>query len=403
MHSKSDIADAASAASIFRTGSLGRKRQSEGAHYRSWAPFFVSMSDRSKGNIALLMTAVLWGTGFIAQKLGNTVMPPMTFNAVRQIMAGIVLTPLVLHGLRKSGYLTVSEDSDRFSDENADSNAAENSCRADTEKTNNGIAGNAERPEVCDEERPAPGNTAEEVAYRKKRLLQAGALCGLFMLIGTTTQQIGLLTVSAGKSGFISSVYIVIVPFFSVLLGNKVRARSVICVIIAMIGFAIMSLEGGFGGATAGDWLTLISAAGFAAQIVAINQFVDKDNAIIISQLQFLFGGIAGLLIAIIAESPAPSSLLAGIPILLYSTFVPTAGGYTLQIIGQKYTDSSTASLLMSTESVFAAIFGALFLGEMMSLREIAGSAVIFAAIILGQTGQEGAPSAAQRDQRSEK
>ena len=295
------------------------------------------MKDRTKGNIALLLTAVLWGTGFISQKLGNEVMPPMTFNAVRQLMAGIVLTPLVLRSFRRSGYLS---------------------------------------REKC---------TSSQIGYRKKRLLLAGVFCGLFMLIGTDTQQIGLLTVSAGKSGFISALYIVIVPFFSVLVGQKVKARSVVCIIVAMAGFALMSLSGGLGKATQGDWLTLISAAGFAAQIVAITLFVDKDNALAISALQFYFCGIAGLLIAVAAEGPHIGAVLAGMPILLYQTFVPTAGGYTLQIVGQKYTDSSTAALIMSLEAVFAALFGAIFLREMMTLREIAGAAVILAATIAGQ------------------
>lgn len=295
------------------------------------------MSDKNKGNLILLLTAVLWGTGFISQKLGNRVMPPMTFNAVRQLMAAVVLTPIAMRGLRTSGYLSKKH------------------------------------------------NTQGQIDYRKKRLLKAGVLCGLFMLIGTATQQIGLLTVSAGKSGFISSIYIVFTPLFSVIVGSKVKRRTVFCIALAMFGFGVMSLKGGLGGATQGDWLTLVSAAGFAAQIVAVNCFVDKDNAILISQAQFFFCGAAGLVIALIAEDPTLAALLAGIPVLLYQTFVPTAGGYTLQIIGQKYTDSSTAALIMSLEAVFAMIFGAIFLREIMSVREIAGAAIIFAATIIGQ------------------
>lgn len=295
------------------------------------------MSDKNKGNLLLLLTAVLWGTGFISQKLGNQVMPPMTFNAVRQLMASVVLTPIAMRGLTTSGYFS---------------------------------------PKI---------STQNQIAYRKKRLLKAGVLCGLFMLIGTATQQIGLLTVSAGKSGFISSIYIVFTPLFSVIVGSKVKKRTVICIALAMIGFAVMSLQGGLGGATAGDWLTLVSAAGFAAQIVAVNCFVDKDNAVLISQAQFFFCGAVGLVIALAAEGPTLAALLAGVPVLLYQTFVPTAGGYTLQIIGQKYTDSSTAALIMSLEAVFAMIFGALFLHEIMDAREIAGAAIIFAATIIGQ------------------
>ncbi len=295
------------------------------------------MSDKNKGNLILLLTAVLWGTGFISQKLGNRVMPPMTFNAVRQLMAAVVLMPLVMRGSKKSGYLS---------------------------------------PKT---------NSRAQLDYKRRRLLKAGVLCGVFMLIGTATQQIGLLTVSAGKSGFISSIYIVFTPLFSVIVGSKVKRRTVLCIALAMLGFAVMSLKGGLSGATQGDWLTLASAAGFAAQIVAVNCFVDKDNAVLLSQLQFLFCGAAGLVVALIMEGPALAGVLAGIPVLLYQTFVPTAGGYTLQIIGQKYTDSSSAALIMSLEAVFAMIFGALFLHEIMSFREIAGAAIIFGATLLGQ------------------
>lgn len=295
------------------------------------------MSNRTKGNLALLLTAAMWGSGFISQKLGNAVMPPMTFNAVRQILAALLLTPFVIRSLKKSGYLSRAV------------------------------------------------NSASQIEHRKKKLLMACLVCGAFLLIGTEAQQIGLLTVSAGKSGFISALYIVMVPFFSVLLGEKVRKRSVVCVIAAMAGFAIMSLRGGLSGATPGDWWTLCSAAAFAAQIVMVNEYVDKDNALAIACLQFWFCGIAGMVIAVIMEGWQLPGVLAGIPVLIYQTLGPTATGYTMQTIGQKYTDSSTAALIMSLEAVFAAVFGALFLGEMMSAREMTGAAIILAATIMGQ------------------
>ena len=295
------------------------------------------MSNRTKGNLALLLTAAMWGSGFISQKLGNAVMPPMTFNAVRQILAALLLTPFVIRSLKKSGYLSRTV------------------------------------------------NSASQIEHRKKKLLMACLVCGAFLLIGTEAQQIGLLTVSAGKSGFISALYIVMVPFFSVLLGEKVRKRSVVCVIAAMAGFAIMSLRGGLSGATPGDWWTLCSAAAFAAQIVMVNEYVDKDNALAIACLQFWFCGIAGMVIAVIMEGWQLPGVLAGIPVLIYQTLGPTATGYTMQTIGQKYTDSSTAALIMSLEAVFAAVFGALFLGEMMSAREMTGAAIILAATVMGQ------------------
>ena len=295
------------------------------------------MKDRTKGNIALLLTAMAWGTGFIAQKLGNQVMPPIAFNAVRQLMAALVMSPFMFAGLKRSGYFSAEK------------------------------------------------NSESTLEFRRKKTIAAGLVCGFFLMLGTTTQQIGLVTVSAGKSGFISSIYIVFTPIFTMALGVKVRPKSIFCVIMAMFGFAVMSLQGGLGGATVGDWLTLVSAAGFAAQIVSINHFVDKDNALLISVLQMLVGGLIGMCISLATEPQSAAALIECMPILLYSTLVPTSLGYTLQIVGQKYTDSSTAALLMSLESVFAAIFGAIFLKEMMSARELAGCAIILAATIIGQ------------------
>lgn len=299
------------------------------------------MSNKSKGNIALLLTAMAWGSGFIAQKLGNQVMPPIAFNAIRQLMAALVLFPFMLLTMKRSGYFSAGK------------------------------------------------NSEEQLSYKRRKMLMAGIVCGFFLMAGTTTQQIGLLTVSAGKSGFISSVYIVFVPIFSIVLGVRVRPKSLACVAMAMAGFAIMSLKEGLGGATAGDWLTLVSAAAFAAQIVSVNYFVDKDNAILISVLQMFFGGVMGMILSLCTEPQSLAPVIECMPILLYSTFVPTSLGYTLQIVGQKYTDSSTAALLMSLESVFALIFGFLFLREVMTVRELIGSAIILAATIIGQQGAE--------------
>lgn len=295
------------------------------------------MSDKMKGNVLLLLTAIMWGSGFISSKFGNAAMPSITFNAVRQLMAAAVLAPLAFRSMRKSGYLSSEQ------------------------------------------------NSREQITYRKTKLVKAALLCGVFLLIGSMSQQIGLRTVSAGKSGFITSIYIVFTPLFATIVGSKFKKRTALCIALAMIGFALMSLKGGLGGATRGDWLTLLSAAGFAAQIVAINCFLDKDNAVIISQLQFFVSGAIGLVIALILDGLVLPAVIAGIPVLLYQTFVPTAGGYTLQTLGQKYAEPSIAALIMSLEAVFAMIFGALILHEMMSVREIAGAAIIFAATIIGQ------------------
>lgn len=294
------------------------------------------MSDKFKGSAALLIAAIVWGSGFVAQKLGGEAMPPMTFNATRQLMAAIVLLPLAVLIVRKNGYFS----------------------------------------EAC--------NTASQVKSRKKKMLAATAVCGGFLLLGSDLQQLGLATVSVGKSGFISTTYVVFVPIVGALLGEKVRKKAAICAVLALIGFAVMSLRFD-GGMTKGDWQTLASAVLFAVQILAVNHYVDDGNSILLTVVQLAFCGVFGLVIGILAEHPSPDQFRAAVPILIYTTLVPTVIGYSGQVIGQRYTDSSTAALLLSLESIFAVIFGALILGELMSAREIAGSVIIFTAVIIAQ------------------
>ena len=151
-----------------------------------------------------------------------------------------------------------------------------------------------------------------------------------------------------------------------------------------MVGFAFLSLRGGLGNITQGDLLTFVSAVFFACQIIAVNNFVTKDNDLLLSVLQMLISGAVTLVISLIFESFTFADVMQCVPILAYTTFLPTAMGYTLQIVGQKYTDATTASFLMSLESVFSVIFGALILHE-VSGKELLGCVLIFAANIIVQ------------------
>ncbi|MCF0140683.1 MAG: DMT family transporter [Mogibacterium sp.] len=299
------------------------------------------MGRKAKGNIALLLTAIIWGTGFIGQKVGLNSLPPIGFNGTRQFMAGILLIPLAVFLLRKAKYFN---------------------------------------REV---------NTAEVVAERKTRSIKGGIVCGIIMAFATNLQQIGLVTVSAGKSGFITAIYIVMVPIIAIFFGRKITVKVVYCCAIAMAGFALLSLKGGLGGTTVGDWLTLASAFGFSLQMILIEYYVDDNNDILISSIQMCVAGATSLIVSLIFETMTISGIIACMPVLLYMAFIPTAGGYTLQIVGQKYTDSTTAAFLLSLESVFAAIFGALLLGESMTPRELCGCALIFFANLLIQRGDK--------------
>lgn len=294
------------------------------------------MSDKFKGNMALLITSIVWGSGFIAQKLGGEAMPPLAFNATRQLMAAIALLPLAAFSVSSSGY---------FSKEK---------------------------------------NTESQIRYKKNRMILAGIVCGGCLVLGSDLQQLGLQTVSAGKSGFISATYVVFVPLLNSLFGERAGKKPILCALLALFGFAVMSLK--FDGSmTQGDWLTLLSAVGFSAQMLAVSHFVDKDNSILLTVLQMACCGLFGLAFAIPVETPSLADFHNALPILLYTTFIPTCIGYTGQVVGQRYVGSTMAALILSLEAVFAAIFGSILLREVMSVREIIGSAIIFIAVILGQ------------------
>lgn len=295
------------------------------------------MSNRFKGNTALIFTALIWGSGFITQKFGMAYVGPFTFNSLRQCVAACLLVPYAIYLIKKDGTFSAKKHSE------------------------------------------------ESIARRRGDLVKASLVCGLLLFCGSNLQQIGLMTVSAGKSGFITAIYIVITPIIAALFGESVRPRIWLCVAMAMAGFALLSLRGGFGETTTGDWLTLASAFFFAAQIIAINKYVTRTNALLIAAGQVVVSAVLGLACAVIFEHPT-WALVATVALpILYTGIVPTGIGNTLQVIGQKYTEPAVASLIMSLEGVFAAILGVIFLHEHMMTREAVGCALIFIATVISQ------------------
>lgn len=295
------------------------------------------MNNKLKGNLLLLVTAFAWGSGFIARKLGNAAIPAITFNGLRQLGAAIVLLPIMFYGLKKSGYLSKSL------------------------------------------------NSYKRYRFHKYRVLIGGVVCGICMTLASTLQSMGLATVSAGKSGFITSMYVVITPLLAVLMGRKLEKKMYFCVAAAVVGFCLLSLKGGLDSVHIGDWFLLGSAAAFAIQIIAINKYVDKDNNLMLSVIQMAICGILELIVAVPIEQPSIAQFSSCMPALAYSILIPSALGYTFQVIGQKHTDSSSAALILSLESVFSVLVGAIVLHEHMMPRELAGCALIFAAVIVSQ------------------
>ena len=293
------------------------------------------MQNRTKGNIALLIAAFIWGSGFLAQKIGMAYIGPFLFNGSRQIIAALVLLPYGVRIAGSTGYFS----REKFS--------------------------------------------AETVDRHKHDLIRSSLICGFFLTVGTNLQQIGLMTVSAGKSGFITSIYISFVPLFGMLLGDRVSVKIWGCILTAMAGFAMLSLHGDLGSVSLGDILTLLSSVAFACQMIAVNRLGTRNNAIMLSIGQMMVCGTLSLLIAAFTERPGYEALTQSTFPILYSALIPTAIGFTLQIIGQKHTDPSLAALILSLEAVFAAFLGAVILQEHMTARELLGCLLILAATVV--------------------
>lgn len=292
------------------------------------------MSKKMKGNILLLLTAFIWGSAFVAQKAGMEYIEPFTFNGIRCFIGAIVLIPVIL--------IFAKDDS---------------------------IAEDA---------------SEEEKKTYNKTLLLGGLCCGIAIFIASSLQQYGILYTTAGKSGFITALYVVLVPVFGVFLKRKVRKSTWLCVAMALVGLYLLCVQKGEV-LNIGDFITLLCAFGYTLHIFVIDYFSPKVNGVKMSCLQFLVAGILSMPIAAIFEDIVWANVLnCAIPIL-YAGVLSCGVAYTLQIIAQKDTDPMITSLLMSMESVFAVVTAAVVLHEMMSLKELMGCAIMFAAIIIVQ------------------
>lgn len=290
------------------------------------------MSNKTKSNILLLITAAVWGFAFVAQKAGTS-LGPFTYNGIRTMIGCISLLPVIAFFSRKS---------------------------------------------------PSEAPTSEE----RKALVTGGIICGLFLFIASSLQQFGMyFDTDAGKAGFITTLYIVMVPIFGIFLKKKVSPKMWICVIIGAIGFYLLSMAGKGGGfiLEKGDFLVLLCAVMFSFHILAIDHFSPKCDGIKLSCIQFFVAGAISLVLMFIFESPKLSEILDCWLPIIYAGVFSSGVGYTLQILGQKNADPTTASLILSLESVFAVLGGVLIFSEKLTSLELIGCIVIFAAVIVSQ------------------
>lgn len=284
-----------------------------------------------KGNLMLILTALIWGTAFVAQSVGMDFVGPFTFLATRNIIGGIVLIPCIFL-LNKS----VSKDNKEKEREN------------------------------------------------KKDLLVGGVLCGIVLCVASSLQQIGIIYTSVGKAGFITALYIVIVPILGVFLKKKVQANVWLSVVISMAGLYLLCIKEN-SGINKGDFLVFLSAFAFSIHILVIDHFSPIVDGFKMSCIQFFVCGIIASVPAIMFENPELKNILAAYTPILYSGIMSCGVAYTLQIVGQKYTEPVLASLILSLESVFAALSGWLILKEIFSGKELIGCILVFSAIIIAQ------------------
>jgi drug/metabolite transporter (DMT)-like permease len=227
-------------------------------------------------------------------------------------------------------------------------------------------------------------NEKEKERYRQNTIF-GGIYCGTFLAAASIFQQMGIVYTTAGKAGFITAMYMLLVPVIGfVLLGKRNSWIVWLAVLMGVAGMYLLCMDGSFR-LTRGDTLICICAVLFSGHILCCDHFVKLGNPIRISAIQFATCTVISSVAALILEAPTVDKIVSAAIPILYCGIISGGAGYTLQIVAQKFTDPTIASLLMSLESVFAVIAGALILGERMATRELIGCVIMFAAIILVQ------------------
>jgi Permeases of the drug/metabolite transporter (DMT) superfamily len=294
-------------------------------------------------NSLLLLTAVIWGSAFVAQRVGMNYVGPFTFQATRFTLACVVLIP-VIYFMGKSSKKQMETSG-------------------------------------CGKEELSP----EEKKKETKALLKAGITCGTILFCGSSLQQFGLVFTSAGKAGFITALYIILVPVFSLALRQRPGFKCWIGVAFGAVGLYFLCITESFSIAP-GDLIVLIGAVFWACHVLVIDHFLPKvSDPIKMSFIQFVTTTVYSYICALIFEDISWNAIMAAAVPILYAGALSGGIGFTLQILGQKHTNPTVASLLLSMESVFAAVFGFLLLNEMMSFRETLGCVLMFIAIIVSQ------------------
>lgn len=288
-----------------------------------------------KGSLILFTAAFFWGTTFVAQVNGSDHLGVFTYNASRSFVGFLFLLIVAL-------------------------------LNDNRKKTNTGTA-----------------------TTPSKWPVKGGILCGIVLFFAMATQQTGISlypkqVAAAGRSGFLTAIYVVIVAVIVAIAGKKLQGFVVISVIGTVCGMYLLCLKDGFSGIYIGDLFGLVCAFCFAGHILVVDHY-NRADCIKLSCLQFLTAGTLSLLSCLFTEQIVIKDIIAAAPAIFYAGIFSSGVAYTLQMVGQKYTKPAIASIVMSLESVIAVVAGAIVLHEVLSVREILGCTIVFASVILAQ------------------
>ena len=289
------------------------------------------MKEKLRGILALLAATVIWGFAFIAQSVGMDLIGPFTFQMVRCLLAVLVLIPGAF--VLDLGKCSVKESAAK---------------------------------------------------WKNRDLWRAGIICGCALFVASSLQQIGLVYTDAGKAGFITAMYIVLVPILGLFLGKTVPKSALFSVLLAVIGLYLLSCLG-VAEVNKGDLFLMGCAFAFSVQIQCIDHFAGSVDGFRLNCIQALTVAVISLPFALVTETIIPENLIACWGPLCFAGMLSMGLAYSLQIVGQKSLEPTTASLIMSLESVFAVIGGWWLLQERMAWNETLGCILVFVAVVLSQ------------------
>ncbi|MBQ7032101.1 MAG: DMT family transporter [Clostridia bacterium] len=282
---------------------------------------------KMRANLLLLLAAFIWGMAFVAQSSGMETCGPFLFNGVRMLIGGLVLLPVISLMDKKSG------------------------------------------------------KSREECKWP----LAGGICCGLVLFAASSLQQLGIVGSGAGKAGFITALYVVLVPVFGLFFRKKTSIVTWLSVVLALFGMYLLCMDSTSFSVSKGDALLLGCAILFTVHIIVIDRFAPQVDCVRMSCLQFFVTGFCALVAAFLTEEIRLSYITASLVPILYTGILSSGVAYTLQILAQKDTDPTSAALICSLESVFALLGGWLLMGESFTARELWGCLITFGAILLSQ------------------